>query len=66
MAIFNRSFRFTEGVCFTVTAINFINNVVFVFCNNSIFWFVKWFALSVSSVKKGILRLILVLVLDLK
>ena len=33
---FQRLFRFTEVDCFTVTTVNFINNIVFNFCGYSI------------------------------
>ena len=32
-----RSIRFTEVDCFTVTTVNFINDIVFIFCSYSIF-----------------------------
>ena len=38
---------------FTVTAVNFINNIVFIFCNSTIFRFTKEFTQSVFSVESG-------------
>ena len=36
-----RFFVFTELDCLTVTTVNFINNLVYIFCSYSIFWFTK-------------------------
>ena len=47
---FKELFRFTKVDCFTVTTVNFINNIVFIFCSYSIFRFTKEFMQSVFSV----------------
>ena len=48
---FYRPFRFTKVNCLTVTTVNFINDVVFIFCSYSILWFTKEFMQSHFSVE---------------
>ena len=48
---FQRPFRFPEVGCFTVTTVSFISDIVFIFCNYSIFRFTKEFTQSLFSVE---------------
>ena len=43
--------RFTEVYCFAVTTVNFINDIVFIFCSYLIFRFTKEFTQRVFSIE---------------